>query len=150
MATKRQIVALREVWWVWLGEDTAITVDSEGAARQLLLSKGRDYSLSNSTGRPDIACAVAEIVWNAPLPEGKTYHKVVLSPAALVVHQGYVRRIVRRLTPSRLAAVTKNWVERPGVPAWWPEQYHSAVNDPNALVLRGRREVAEQLAERWP
>lgn len=147
---KRQAVALREVWWVWIGEEPAVSVASEEAARQLLLSSGRDYSLGNSMGRSDMACAVAEIIWNEPLPDGQDYHKVVVSPSHLILHAGCVRRMIQRLTPSKLASVTNGWPAKPGVPAWWPEQYNAALNDPNTLVLRGRRSAITQLAERWP
>lgn len=148
---RRQLIGITEAWWVWLGEQPAVRVATEIEARELMLREGRDYELTNSFNRSDMACPVVELLWDEPLAQGKTCHKTVISPVMMVLRQGQLRKVVRRLTPSRFASTAKSWYElEPRMPAWWPRQYLSAVNDPETLVLRGSKSVEAQIAARWP
>jgi hypothetical protein len=146
---KFKVISLRETWWVWLNNKTREEVGSKQAAIEKLLKEG--CKLGDISKRHDHARAIVEILWDMPLEEGESYHKAVLSPARLVLHGGNVRCIIDKLTPSRLASMSKSWLAlEPDFPAWWPKQYHAAINDPKTLILRGKKPVIDQLKARWP
>ncbi|MEX3555549.1 MAG: hypothetical protein VB131_02605 [Burkholderia gladioli] len=148
---KREVLGLTEAWWVWVGEAPAVRVATESEARALMLRDGRDYEVPNSRGRSDMACPVAEVRWSDPLPEGQTFHKTVCSPVLMVMRLGQLRKVVRHLAPSKFNSTAKSWYAlEPGVPAWWPRQYLSAVNDDETLVHRGSKPLTEQIDARWP
>jgi len=149
--SKREVVALTEAWRVWLGESPAVRVATEEEARQLMLREGRDYALVNSFNRPDMACPVVEILWNEPLPAGLTWHRFVTSTVLMVLRRGKVRKVVKPLAPSEFASKAESWFSlEPRLPAWWPLQYSSAVQDPETLVLRGTKPLEVQIDSRWP
>lgn len=143
---KRKVIGLQEAWWIWLGEDPAIRVESEEEVKNLILNKGKDYNIKNSHGRYDMACPVAEIVWSDPLPEGKKFHKTVISPLILVLHNNKIKKMIEHLSPSKLASVSKSWYNlEPQIPAWIPNQYNNAYNNKEVLVIKGKKSILEQL-----
>jgi hypothetical protein len=151
MKSKRLVVGLTECWWVWLGEKPATRVTSEEEARALMLHEGRDYEAVNSFNRPDMATPVVEVLWNEPLPQGNTFHKTVCSPLLMVSRGGELRKVVRRIAPSRFQRTAKSWYAlEPELTAWWPRQYLLAINDPETLVLRGSKPLECQIDARWP
>ena len=145
-----KVIGLTEAWWVWLGEEPAIRVASEEAAVNALIASGREYGIENSYGRSDMACPVAEILWDKPLPEGKRFHKTVFSPLTMVLHKGVVRKCIGRISPSKLAKLSKGWDQlEPKFPSWFPRQYNEALNNPDVFVLQGVRPFLDQLNEKY-
>ena len=148
---KREVIGMTEAWWVWLGEEPAIRVVTEADATSLMLAQGREYGIANSHNRSDSARPVVELLWTDPLPAHCSHHKTVVSPVSFVLHGGKLRKVIYPLSPSRLASISKDWyAAEPRLPAWWLRQYHAAINDPEALVVRGKKPLVFQLAERWP
>ncbi|WP_432262811.1 hypothetical protein [Cupriavidus sp. TMH.W2] len=148
---KREVIDLTEAWWVWVGEQPAVRVASAREARALMQREGRDCEQGNRFNRPDIACPVAELLWNEPLPQNATFHRTVCSPVSLVLRRGQLRKVVSRLAPSKFERTARGWYAlEPRVPAWWPRQYLDAVDDPGTLVLRGAAPWIAQLDARWP
>ncbi len=154
--TKRKTVGLTEAWWVWLGDASAIRVATQDEAIALLERDGKNCDVGNQHGRVDCACAVAQIVWNEPFhdasQEANGYHKVVMSPVLYVLWRGKVRKLLAaRMTPSKLAARRRSWeVDASGNRAWWPKQYDEAVNDPETVIPRGKRSLAQLMSESEP
>lgn len=147
----RKVIGLTEVWWVWIGEEPAVRVATEVEAKELMLQEGRDYEDANSFKRPDMACPVAEVLWSEPLMDGQSYHKPVCAPVFMVLRRGQLRKVVRRLAPSKFTSMAKSWYAiEPELPAWWPNHYLAAINDPNTLVLRGSKPLEVQIDVRWP
>lgn len=144
-----KVVKLREVWWLWLGEASAVSVASEEIAIERLLSEGKEYVVVNSFGRSDMACAEIEITWDKPLPEGESYHKTVSSPVFVVKHNGIARKCMQRLTPSKLASVSRGWNDliKSNLPAWWPDQYRMGITSPEVLILKGKKPLELQLEQ---
>jgi hypothetical protein len=148
---KRQVLGISEAWWVWVGEQPAVRVKDASEAHALLIAEGKDYRLPNSDKRPDFACPVAEILWSDPLPVGQAFHKTVISPVETILLNGNLRRIVGYMSPSRYTRTVRSWFDSgPGLYAWLPAQYDSAIADPEVLVLRGRKSIIDQLLSRWP
>lgn len=149
---KRQVIGLTEAWWAWIGGNPAIRLETESEARAMMLAQAKEYGITNDHGyRHDVASPVVEVLWNEPLADGKSCHKTVISPVTLVLHNGKLRKVIRPLSPSKLAATSKGWLAlEPRLPAWWPQQYHSAINDPETLVVRGKKPLELQLAASWP
>lgn len=148
---KREIIGMSEAWWVWLGEQPAIRVATEVDAASLMLAQGSEYGIANSHNRCDMASPVVEVLWNVPLHDGKNHHKTVISPVLYILYKAKLRKVIQHLSPSKLASVSKGWEAlEPKFPAWWPRQYHEAINDPEALVIRGKKPLELQLAARWP
>lgn len=146
---KQKVIGLCEAWWVWLAEQPAVRIATEAEAKALMLAEGKD--ISNSHNRWDMASPVAELLWNTPLPDGETFHKTVISPVAMLLHNGKLRKFICPLSPSKLASTSKGWYAlEPDLPAWWPHQFHAAFNDPEVLVLRGKKPLKEQLDAKWP
>ena len=148
---KCELIGMREAWWVWLGEQPAVRLDTEADASTLMLENGREYGIMNNYNRCDQASPVVELIWNSVLPAGQSHHKTVCSPAVYVLHDGELRKMIRPLTPSKLEAATKGWKAlEPKFPAWWAQQYHDSINDPDTLIVRGSKPLVIQLAARWP
>jgi len=148
---KRQVIGLTEAWRVWLGESPAVRVATESEAKALILANGKEYGIANNQGRCDVASPVAELLWNTPLPDGEVFHKTVISPVNMVLHNGHLRKIIASLSPSRLATISRGWYAlEPALPAWWPRQYLAAVQDSAVLVLRGGKSLRNQMDAKWP
>lgn len=75
----KQVVGMNEAWWVWLGEQPAIRVETAAEAASLMLAQAKEYGIANSRGRYDMAAPVVELLWDVPLPEDKDFHKTVIS-----------------------------------------------------------------------
>lgn len=148
---KREIVGMKEAWWVWMGDEPAIRVETEAEARSLMLNHGREYGIRNSNNRCDMASPVVEVAWNDALPVGETCHKTVISPVVYVIHNGKLRKTIQPISPSELARITKEWSKQDhGLPAWLPRQYLAAMSDPETLIQRGKQPLEVQLNQRWP
>lgn len=148
----RKVIAQRECWWVWLGEEPAVRVDTEEEAVFLMCSQGHDYGIPNKHGRRDCACSVLEVIWDEPLPEDKDYHTSVISPIYMVLRKGHLRKFIHPKPPSKLRPIVKSWSSpvSNGFPAWWPDQYFSAINDPRVLKVRGKKvRIEDQLDKLW-
>lgn len=149
---KRKSMKFTEAWWVWVGDEPAVRVGSELEAMKLLLEEGKEYGIGNSFNRCDMASPILEVLWNKHLPEGATYHNAILAPFFVILHRGVPRKVIKPLTPSRLAQISRSWYALvPELPAWWPKQYDAAINDNAALKVRGKKKPLEdQLDARWP
>ncbi|GGM25450.1 hypothetical protein ACFQDN_21895 [Pseudomonas asuensis] len=148
---KRKVVSITEAWCVWTGEKSAVRLVTKSEALELLNHQGQDCAVTNSYFRFDMACPVAQILWNEPLEEGKTHHKIVTSPQLTVLRKGQLRTIIHPLPPSKFKSISKAWydVESQHI-GWWPEQYITGINDPDTLVLRGSKPLTDQIDARWP
>lgn len=148
---KKKTIAIKEAWWVWLGEESAIRVENESEARSLLLQSGKEYDICNSYNRSDCASPVAELLWNTPLGEGESFHKTVISPLVIVLHNKELRKVVYNIPPSKQASLFKGWYElEPELPAWIPNQYNAAINDVDCLIVKSKKPLIEQLRNKWP
>lgn len=143
----KNIVEMREAYWVWLGENSAIRVASEDAVLSMYLECGQEFNVANSFGRCDQACKVLEIVWDEPLLEGKTCHKTIFSPVDIIKFNGEIRKVIRYQYPSRLVGLRKSWAKHGE--NWWPNEYDQAIVNPDVCVLRGRKSEIEQLAVKF-
>lgn len=148
--SKRKVINLNEAWWVWIGEDPAIRVETQKEAMDLLQSKGKDYTIRNSYGRSDFASPVVELLWNTPVPEGQSFHKTVISPVMFVKYNNDIRKMIEYIPPSKSTSLFKSWYElEPELPAWIPNQYNEAVNDSNCLIIKGKKSIVDQLNNKF-
>lgn len=142
---KRKTIGLIEAWWVWIGEKKAVRVDTKEQALSLL-QQGQEYVYTNTNGCSDSASPVVEVIWNDPLPPGKTYHKTVISPVKYVLHNKQIVKVLRTMPPSKSVSLFKSWYKlEPELPAWYPNQYNDALNDPQTLVIKGNKSLLQEL-----
>lgn len=136
---KRKIVSSTVVWWVWLNQAPAIEVATEAEAARLINERGREFT-GEDTPHFDVASAVQKIVWDEPLPNGQEFHRVLTEPTTMINYRGQARKILPRITPSRLKRM----------PASWIELYEASANDSTVMPVLPRIKLIEQLAARWP
>ena len=148
---KCKVIGLNEAWWIWIDGQSAVRVASEQAAGDLLRTAPENLTTDDAGKRLNVANPVAELLWNKPLLPGQTFHKTVISPVSMVLHQGQCRKIVRHLSPSEFSRIAKGWLGlEPELPAWWPKQYSEACENPDVLVMRGKKSLCDQINARWP
>jgi hypothetical protein len=136
---KREIISIQSAWWVWLVEGKAIRVATEEEAAKLLRDHGAEYTGLKESHR-ELANAVREVLWNEPLPEGQTFHKTIFDPLKMLLYKGQARKILPRMSPSRLKRV----------PPEWADLYRAADADSDVLSIKSGIPLVKQLEARWP
>lgn len=136
---RREIISIQSAWWVWLGRSDGIRVSTEEDAAKLLREQGAEYTGLDASHR-DLANAVREVLWNDPLPEGQTFHKTIFDPLMMVLYKGRARKILPRMSPSRLKRV----------PPDWADLYRAADSDDDVLSIKSGIPLVLQLEARWP
>ena len=136
---KRKVVSTTLVWWVWLNQEPAIEVATEAEAARLIRERGREYTGEDDLHH-DVACPVQNIVWDEPLPAGREFHRILIEPTTMLNYRGQARKILPRITPSRLKRM----------PASWVALYEASASDSTVMPVQPRIKLIEQLAARWP
>lgn len=136
---KRKVVSTTVVWWVWLDQAPAIEVVTEAEAARLISERGREFT-GEDTLHFDVASPVQKIIWNEPLLTRQSFHRVLTEPTTMINYRGQARKILPRVTPSRLNRM----------PAFWVELYEASANDSTVMPVMPRVKLIEQLAARWP
>lgn len=136
---RREIIDSRDAWWVWVGGNDAVRVKTEEAAAKLLCEHGGEFT-GEQESHCDLANAVREVLWNEPLPEGESFHKTVFDPLMMIVHKGKARKILPRMTASRLKRM----------PPDWADLYRAADSDGEVLSIKPKIPLIEQLEGRRP
>lgn len=136
---KREVIAITRGWWAWVGGNRAVEFETEQQVAEYMVK----HAQGPSDGFwQDTACPVRYILWNCPLEDGETYHKVIFDPITMISYNGHARKILCRIVPSKLKRMDKDWVA----------EYRAAEQDESVMVTIGKKNssLLDELAARWP
>jgi hypothetical protein len=136
---KREILEVRSAWRVWVGDKMSVVIDTEEQAAKFLSEHGEEYT-GKKDSPPDVANSIRLVLWSDPLPEGETYHKAIPDAVMMILYKGQARKILPRMTPSRLKRM----------PPDWADLYRAADADDDVLSIKPKIPLIKQLEARWP